>query len=78
MTAEEIVENDMIKNEFIEHMDKIYFDVDRQKLLEVAMKKIDIDKMQNRKYREHLREIEIKFNSRRHINLHLDSKPHSR
>jgi hypothetical protein len=59
-------------------VDKIYFDVDRQKLLEVAMKKIDIDKMQNRKYREHLREIEIKFNSRRHINLHLDSKPISR
>ncbi len=44
MTAEEIIENDLIKTEFIEHVDKIYFDVDRKKLLEIAMKKIDIDK----------------------------------
>ena len=29
MTAEEIVSNEMIKNEFIEHVDKIYFDIDR-------------------------------------------------
>jgi hypothetical protein len=61
MTADEIIENDLIKTEFIEHVDKIYFDVDRQKLLEIAMKKIDIDKAQNRRYRDYLREIELKY-----------------
>ena len=43
MTADEIIENDLIKSEFIEHVDKIYFDVDRMKLLEIAIRKIDID-----------------------------------
>ena len=58
MTADEIIENDLIKTEFIEHVDKIYFDVDRKKLLEIAMKKIDIDKLQNKRYREYLKEVE--------------------
>jgi hypothetical protein len=44
MTADEIIENDLIKSEFIEHVDKIYFDVDRMKLIEIAIRKIDIDK----------------------------------
>jgi hypothetical protein len=29
MSADEIIDNDMIKSEFIEHVDKIYFDIDR-------------------------------------------------
>lgn len=78
MTADEIIENDLIKTEFIEHVDKIYFDVDRQKLLEIAMKKIDIDKLQNRRYREYLKEVEQKFLARKHINLHLEKVTNSK
>jgi hypothetical protein len=44
VTADEIIENDLIKSEFVEHVDKIYFDIDRMKLLQIAMKQIEIDK----------------------------------
>lgn len=78
MTPDEILENDLIKTEFIEHVDKIYFDVDRKKLLEIVLKKIDIDKKQNKRYREYLKEVGKKFQTRKHINLHLEKVPKSK
>ena len=42
------------------------------------MKKIDIDKQQNKRYREYLKEVELKFQTRKHINLHLEKVPKSK
>jgi hypothetical protein len=50
MPPQEIIENNAIKREFVDQLDKIYFEIDKKKLLDVGIKQLDYDLLKSKKY----------------------------